>query len=168
MSANLYLDANFVKAEVAKLISENPELAEDDVLRADAIEGETDAYKIVEKALDEQRNSEEMASAIKSREADMEARRFRFERRAEAMRQLIKSILKAAKLPKMTLPEATVILTPPKMSVGIDSVEDLPQGFFKTERKADKAAIKAAFAAGEDVPGAFRVLGPEGLQVRTK
>ena len=168
MSGNLYLDAAFVKAQVARLIEDYPELAEDDGLRADTIEGETDAHRLIERALNERQHSETMAWAIKERETAMAARRVRFERKSGAMEALIKAVMKAAKLDKLTLPEATLSILKPRQLVGIENVDDLPQGFFKTERKADKAAIKAAFDAGEDVPGAIRVIGENGLSIRTK
>jgi hypothetical protein len=164
----LFLDAAFVKAEIGKLLAEYPELEEDDILQADAIEGETDAMRIIERALNEQREAETMVGAIKAREVDIVARRFRYERKSDAMRQLIKAVMKAAKLDKVSLPDASLSLTKGRQTVGIDKLEDLPQGYFKTIRQADKAAIKASFDAGQPVPGAILVTGAEGLTIRTK
>lgn len=166
--AYIHLDAEFVKAEIAKLIEAYPELAEDESLRADTIEGQTNALRVIERALAERQDADMLAEAIKGKEAELASRRARFERRADAFKGLIKSIMKAAQLPKIQLPEATVSITKPRMSVGIENVDELPQGFFQIERKADKTAIKAAFDAGEQVPGAFQVLGSEGLSIRTK
>lgn len=168
MSSGLYLDANFVKAQVARLIEAMPELAEDEDLRLGMIEGETDLLKILDRLVKEELDAEAVAEGLGLRMRDMSTRAGRFMRKAEAMRELIKSLMKAAKQDKITLPEATISISKPRMSVGIENVDDLPQGFFKTERKADKAAIKAAFDAGEQVPGAFKVLGSEGLRISSK
>lgn len=168
MSGNVYLDAQFVKAEIAKLIAAYPDLAEDEALRADMIDGETNATRIVERALSERQDAETMAGAIRERETDLAARRSRFERKSEAMKSLIRSVMKAARLDRMQLPEATLSLTSPRQSVGIENVDDLPQGYFRVKREADKAAIKQALEAGQQVPGAFLVLGSEGLTIRTK
>lgn len=169
MSDNyLYLDAAFVKAEIAKLISANPELADDEALREDMIAGETNATRIIERALEEQQDAEMMVGAIKAREIDIAARRGRYERKSEAMRSLIKSIMRAANLDKVTLTEASLSLTKARQTVGIEDLDQLPQGYFKTTRQADKAAIKSAFDRGEEIPGAFIVTGDMGLTIRTK
>lgn len=164
----LYLDAQFVKSEVAKLIEAYPDLAEDDTLRADVIEGETNAYRVLERALAERQEAETMAGAIKAREVDLSERRGRFERKSEAMRWLIKSIMRAAKLDKATLTEASLTITKPRTSVEVLNVDDLPQGYFKTVRQADKTAIKSALEKGDQIPGAELVTGDSGLTIRTK
>lgn len=164
----LHLDANFVRAEIAKLIATYPELEDDESLRADMIDGQTDALRIIERALAERQDADMMAGAVKAREEELFARRGRFERKAEAMRSLIKSIMRAAHLDKLTLTEASLSLTKGRQTVGIEDLEQLPQGYFKTTRQADKAAIKSAFDRGEEIPGAFIVTGDMGLTIRTK
>jgi len=164
----LHLDAEFVKAEIAKLIEAYPELAEDESLRLDMIEAETSAHRIIERALDQRQEAEMMAGAVKAREDDMAARRGRFERKSEAMRTLICHVMKAARIDRIPLPTASLFITKPRMSVGISSLDDLPQGFFRVKREPNKDAIKQALEAGQEVPGAFSVLGTEGLMIRTK
>lgn len=164
----LHLDAQFVKAEIAKLVEAHPELADDEALRLDTIEGETNAYRIIERALEQRQEAEMMAGAVQVRLVEMSERQGRFVRKSEAMKSLIKSIMKAARLPKLTLPEATISITKARETVGIIDIDELPQGFFKTIRQADKAAIKDALAGGQDVPGAALVIGAEGLMIRTK
>lgn len=164
----LHLDAQFVKAEIAKLIEAYPELADDESLRADTIEGQTNALRIIERALAERQDADMMAGAVKAREDELSQRRGRFERKADAMKTLIKSIMRAAGLDKVTLTEASLSLTKGRQTVGIEDLEQLPQGYFKTTRQADKAAIKSAFDRGEEIPGAFIVTGEMGLTIRTK
>lgn len=164
----LHLDANFVKAEIAKLIAAYPELADDESLRADTIEGQTNALRIIERALAERQDADMLAGAIKAREEELFARRGRFERKAEAMKALIKSIMRAANLDKLTLTEATLSLTKGRETVGIEDLEALPQGYVKFYRQADKAAIKQALDRGDEIPGAFLVTGDTGLTIRTK
>lgn len=164
----LYLDAQFVKAEIGRLIEAYPDLAEDETLRLDMIDGETDATRIIERALLDRQEAEMMAGAIRQRETLLAERRGRFERKSEALKTLIRSVMKAARLDKLALPEATLSITKPSRSVGIENIDDLPQGYFHTERRADKAAIKKSLEAGGQVPGAFLVVGSEGLTIRTK
>ena len=164
----LYLDAQFVKAEIAKLVEAYPELAEDETLRADMIEAETNATRIIERALVERNEAEALAGAIKAREIDLCARRGRFERKSEAMRWLIKAVMRAAALDKLTLPEATLSVTKARQTVNVLNVDELPQGFFKTVRQADKTALKSALEKGEQIPGAELATGDTGLMIRTK
>ena len=143
MTGNLWLEAQFVKAEIGRLIDAYPDLAADEILRADMIDGETDAVKIIETALAERLDAVAIAEAIKARETDLAARRERFERKAEAMRSLISSIMKAAKQSRMQLAEATISVTRPSVSVGIADVDELPQGFFQ-DRPAGRQSGDAA------------------------
>lgn len=167
MSA-IFLDARYVQIELGRILVEFPELAEDDILRADFVEGETDAFAIISRALSERMEAETMVDAIKSREADMATRRVRFERKSDAMRSLIKGIMQAGDLSKLTLPEATLSISKPRVSVNVIDVNELPQGFYRTERKADKTALKQALEKGEVIPGAELSMGDETLTIRTK
>lgn len=137
-------------------------------MRADVIEGETRAHRIIELALEQRREAETIAEAIKLREGDLKQRRSRFERKAEAMKSLIGGIMKAAGLDKLQLPEVTLFFTKPRQSVEVHSVEELPQGFYSLSRKADTVAIKKSLEAGQEVPGAELVTGEAGLTIRTK
>jgi hypothetical protein len=168
MTANLYLHAQFVRAEIGKLFDRFPELKDDADLRLDTIEGETDAHRIISRALTERQEAQMMVDGINSRLADLTGRRARYERRGEFMKELIRGVLKVAKLDKLALPEATVSILPGRQSVGISDMNDLPQGYVRITREADKVAIKARLDAGEDVPGAFLVTSPEMLSIRTK
>jgi hypothetical protein len=168
MDRYLYLDANEVKAEIGKLMAAYPELADDETLRADVIEGETSAFRIVERALTERREAETLALAIKEREAALATRRARFERKSEAMKKLIVTVMRAGKMNTAVLPEATLWLSKPGTSVGIENLDELPQGYFRMKREADKKAIKSALEQGEEIPGAFLVTGDIGLTVRAK
>lgn len=164
----LHLDTNFVKAEIGKLMATYPELADDESLRLDMVEGSTTAIGVIERALAECLDAEALVEGIGIRMKDLSTRAGRLQRKGEAMRSLIKAVMKAALLDKVPLPEATLSITKARETVGIIDIDELPQGYFKTIRQADKAAIKDALAGGQDVPGAALVMGSEGLSIRTK
>jgi hypothetical protein len=109
-----------------------------------------------------------MVSAIKERKGEIAERQARFERQSEGYKTLIKSMMIAADLDKVTLPDATVSVTKPRITVEITDLEAIPQGYAKFEKKPDKTAIKAALEAGNDIPGAALGLSDEGLMVRQK
>lgn len=157
-----------VKRAVRSLVESYPELADDAGLRADMIEGETDLHRIASRLVLAKVDADAMAASIKAIRQDYADRQGRYEAKADAARQSLAEIMAIADLPKLELPEATVSRMAGKNSVEITNSRDLPQGFFEIERKPLKLAIKAALHAGENVPGARMVTGPDTITVRVK
>lgn len=164
----LQADTATVKAQITNLLAAYPELAEDDDLRADMFEGETDLEKIVTRCLSDRQDAETMAAAVKARIGDLSERMKRYERKSAAMKSLILDMMATADLPKLELAEATLSLRDPVPSVNVLDVDELPQGFFKLEKRADKTAIKKSILAGDPIPGAELQLGDQTLTIRTK
>lgn len=164
----LAVDVAAFKAHVHDLLAAYPELAEDEDLRADMFEGETDLNQLVERLVRMKLDADTMASAIKARKQDIADRQSRYERKSDGAKSLLKSLLLAADLPKVALPDATVSITKPRVTVDITDENALPQGFVEIRRVPKKTEIKAALEAGEKVPGATLGLSEEGLMVRTK
>lgn len=164
----LAMDADTVRAAVSRLLADYPDLADDESLRMDTIEGETDLFKIVARAVDERADAETIALAIKERQSALADRRARYERKSEAMKSLIQSLMDAANLHKITLPEATVTVNEPRTSVNVTDIDALPQGFYRVSKSADKTALKAALMAGEIIPGAEMQFGEPSLTIRTR
>lgn len=168
MSNYVFKDAEVVKAEISRLLTDYREIAEDTQLLADSIEGETGLYKILDRALLARQEAEMMVTAIKERETALKARRERYEQQSDAYKSLMLHLMQYASQEKVTLVEATLSITKPSSSVLIDDINELPQGFYKTERVADKKAIKEAIDAGEAPPGASLKIGEAGLTIRSK
>jgi len=168
MSSYIFRDADAVKAEINRLLTDYPEIAEDTQLLADSIEGETSLHKILDRALSARQEAVSMVYGIKEREADLEDRRKRYEQQAEAYKTLMLSLMQYASQDKVTLTEATLSITKPRSSVVIDNINELPQGFYRNERVADKKAIKDAIDAGAAPPGASLKTGEAGLTIRSK
>jgi len=164
----IQVDAENIKAQIADLLAVYPELAEDDQLFLDTLEGSTGLFEILSKLVAERCEAESMVNAIKERVSDLAARRARFERRSEAMKKLAKGLMDAAHQPKITLPEATLSVLKPRTSVNVIDADQLPQGFFSIVRQPDKKAIGEALLAGEQIPGAELALGDEGLMIKVK
>lgn len=167
-AAFIHVDAKSVEASIADLMAAYPELAEDEVLLLDTIQGATNLFEIAAKAVELKAEADTMTKALKSRISDLEARKARFNRQSEAMRKLIKGLMDAVGQTKLILPEATLSIAKGREKVVVDDLNELVQGFYRTERIADKDAIKTALDAGADVPGAHKETGEPTLQVRTK
>lgn len=161
------LDVQTLEREIERLMLENVELAEDEALRADMVEGETDLHSVLSRIIDHRLEADAMVEAIKSRSEHLTERKARYERRSKAMTALAMRLMVAAKQTKIVLPEASLSISKGRESVEITSLDDLPQGAFTTVKQPDKAAIKTMLAAGP-VPGAEIKIGPDSLGVRVK
>jgi hypothetical protein len=109
-----------------------------------------------------------MAEAIRGQEADMKARRQRYDMRGEAFRRQLLNLLDAIGEKKIERPRATVSRRAGLPSVQITDEAAVPSQLCKTTVAPDKTAIKAQLMAGETVPGAQIVVGDDGVTVRTK
>lgn len=164
---------NFLQADIANLVAEidslfaaYPELAEDEDLRRDCLEGETSTYEVLRRLVNIERDADSMAKAIASRVADLQARKARMEKRKEAMRMLMLRVMKAGNITKAPLPEATVSVSKGRDSVEITDESKLPKWAYETVRKPDKKAIMERLAANKSVPGAALKTGEDTLTVR--
>lgn len=164
----LFRDAGIVRNQIEALKALYPEMAEDADLLADMIEGETDLERVLDKVLTFTLDARAKAAATKSRKDEMGERQNRFERREQSGRTILLQLMEASGQSKIVLPEATLSITAARTSVNVTNVDDLPQGFFKTERKPLSSEIKKSLEKGERIPGAELVMGDCGLMVRTK
>lgn len=168
MTDYIKLDASEVTRQIDALIAAYPELAEDESLRADMVEGETGLDQVISRALDHMAEADMMVNAISERCSQQQERQKRYERRSDAMRGLIKDLMIHANLKGIPLPEATLTLSKGRETVNITNLADLPQGFFVVSHTADRRAIGAALKAGEIIPGAELKTSEIGLVVRRK
>jgi hypothetical protein len=164
----LFREAGIVRNQIEALKALYPEMTEDADLLAGMIEGETDLGRVLDKVLSFVRDAQTNAAATKARKDEMGERQKRFERQEQSGRKIILQLMEAAGQARMVLPEATLSITAARTSVNITDVNDLPQGFYATERKPLSNEIKTALEKGERIPGAELVMGECGLMVRTK
>ncbi|MBZ9973485.1 siphovirus Gp157 family protein [Mesorhizobium sp. BR1-1-12] len=163
----------YLQADVANLLAEIdslfvafPELAEDDTLRADMLEGSTAAFDVLTRLVNIERDADSMAKAVTSRISDLNARKARADKRKDAMRLLMLRIMKAAGIQKAPLVEATVSVGKGRDSVEIVDEAKLPRSYLRVVTSPDKTAIKAALDAGKKVRGAAIKTGDDVLTVR--
>ncbi|OKP79794.1 hypothetical protein BTE77_06810 [Ensifer adhaerens] len=162
----LAVDVANLAAEIDALFAAYPDLAEDEQLRADMLDGETNMNAVLERLLTVEREANSLMTAIKLRQDDLSARKQRAERRKDAMRSLMLRLLKAANLPRAPLTEATISVAKGRDSVEITDEAAVPKKFLKVTTTPDKTAIKAELDAGKKVKGAALKTGGETLSVR--
>jgi hypothetical protein len=148
------IEPEFIRRAVERLLLEIPELADDEDLRHDMIEGETEVFELLGLVLGEIREGQVLQAAIHDRIEAQRARLARFERREGFHRKLAQRIMEAAGLRKVVLAEATLSIRPGPAAVRIVEESMLPSDFWRVKREPDVAKIKVTLKAGEDVPGA--------------
>lgn len=168
MTDLIRLDANAILQQIQSLLLEYPDLADDEVLRADMLEGETQLVEFLRRLERARREAEANAEATKSILQDLKARRYRFERREEALRGLALKLLFAAQAEKpVVFPEATYSMRNVPPSVVITDEDALPDAACKFKREPDRTAIKDMLQIGP-VEGACMSNGSKSLTVRTR
>jgi len=158
-----------LRIEIEALLRDYPDLAEDDVLRADTLEGATDIRDVLiglGRALDD---SKALVAGVHSRIEELCARKERFDARTDLIRDLIFRVLDSAQLKKIELPEVTLSLrnNPPALTGNTDPAL-LPDELVKITRAVDRKKIRAAIEAGQAVPGFQLSNAPPSLMVRVK
>lgn len=153
---------------IRDFIDANPELAEDEQLRADCLEGELDIDKVLARLVRHEREAAAMAGACETQSQELEIRRDRFALRGNAFRAAMLNVMDAADLRKFELPQATISVRSGQPSVVIVDEAVLPENVIRIKREPDRKAIKDALTSGADVPGAALSNGAPSLQIRSR
>lgn len=161
------LDPAIIRQQIDWLFVANPELHEDEQLRADMIEGSTDAHEFLRMVERKRQDTAAMALAIELNMHDLHERHGRFKRREEAMRKLAFKIMEAADIKKIELPEATLSIRNGVPRVIITDESKLGDIACRFRREPDKAKIKELLQTGP-VPGAELSNAEPTLSIRTK
>ena len=164
------MEADALRVEIEFLLSQYPELKDDDDLRADMLEGETD-ISVVLTALNRYReDTRALADGSQARVEELMARKKRLGVRVDFISKLIQSILFTAQIRKIELPEVTLSIRENPQSLQIDdgSIADLPGDLIRTKVEPDRKKIREAIVEGRNVPGCVLVSSSPSLLVKIK
>jgi hypothetical protein len=162
------LDPAVIRHQVDGLLAAYPELVEDEVLRLDMIEGSTDLVDFVRRLERSRQEASALTEAIAMNVDALRARAARFERREQAIRDLMFRMLELAHLKKLEMPEATVSVRVGVPKVIVTDEAALPDEFCRIKREPDKGKIKAALADFQAVPGATLSNAEDTIAIRVK
>lgn len=144
------------------------ELAGDDVeLAHDLVEGETDFFEAVEKALAEIDECDIMAEGLSAHIKKLNDRLARVKRRADNVRGMIDQAFQMAEVQSHKFNTATITTKriPPKLVISEES--EIPARFFAPQPpKLDRKALADAVKDGEAIPGAAMSNGGTTIQIR--
>lgn len=163
---NPVLAAEDVIKEINTLLAEYPQLAEDEELLKDTLEGNTRLHEIMEKFLSALRENETLAEAVSQRVGKLRERQTRLTHRAQFYRTLMYRLLERTGVKSISLPEAkiSVVNSPDKVIVTDESA--IPDAFCRITKEPNKTAIKNALKSGTIIPGATLSNGGTTIQVR--
>ena len=162
------LDPHVIRTQVDALIALCPELAEDEQLRSDMIEGSTEAFDFLSMVTRRIIADKALAAGTSAYIDELRERKDRFERRVDAYRVLALKLLQSADLRKAELPEATLSVVKGREKLVIPDPASVPGMYCKVSYSPDTALIKEALAAGTDINWAAMVMGDPSLTVRIK
>ncbi len=152
-----------------RLLQDDPDLADDEKLFTDMLDGEGgDAMEVLDRVLRAAVHAKTMAKAAKERAAEIGERAARYDRREASLRGAAFAALDALGLSKRELPDLTASIRAGQPVVIVTDADVLPEAFVRVKREPDKTLIGAALKAGNTVEGAELSNSTPSLTVRTK
>jgi len=148
------LDPTFVRAQVDLLFAQAPEITDDEQLRADMLEGNTNLHEFLDLLVRAIVQAEAFAAGIQLLLLETNARRLRYERRADLMREMARKLIEHAGLKTVELHQATLSIRAGSPKVIITDETMLPDSAVKITRTPAKQLIKTLIDQGVFVPGA--------------
>lgn len=162
------LDPTVIRNQVEALIALCPELADDEQLRHDMLEGSTEAFDFLSMVARRIISDKALADGTGAYINELRERKERIDRRVDGFRSLALKILQAANLKKAELPEATFSVTKGREKLTIPDPAAVHETFCKVSYSPDTALIKEALAAGTDINWAAMVTGEPSITMRIK
>jgi len=162
------LDIRNVQQEITALLVSFPELEEDEVLRADSIEGQTTAFEFLSRIVRLIGSTRAIANGTADYIGELQERKARLERHEMGLRSLIMKVMNTADLKKAVLAEATLSIRAGTPHLIIVNEHEIPAEFMRVKREPDKLAIKAALTNGGHVLGTVLSNSEPVLNLRVK
>jgi Siphovirus Gp157 len=154
--ANKMLHPDIVRQQIANLRLLHPEIAEDQDAWLISLESETQLGELLRMIERHRQDACGLAGALAGTIAELEYRQGRFERREQAMRELMFKLMQAAELKRFELPEATLSIAAgqPKVVITNEAAVLAVDDLCRIKREPNKTHIKTLLAAGHSVAGA--------------
>lgn len=164
--SNPTIAAEDVIKQINILLAEYPQLAEDEELLKDTLEGNTRFNEIMERFLGEMRENETIAEAVSQRIGKLRERQTRLTHRAQFYRTLIHRLMEFAGIRSVSLTEAKISVVNSPDKVIITDEAAIPDAFMRVTKEPNKAAIKSALKSGSIISGASLSNGGTTISVR--
>jgi Siphovirus Gp157 len=158
-------DIDMLRLQIGTLLRENPDLEEDEQLRADMLEGCTDYKEVLERLLKSEKHFDWLITGLSGHIQQLVERRNSLKDRRAGVRNIIMSVMGAANMRKAEFPIGSISIIKTGRSVQILDENLIPEELCRIKREPNKTAIKDALFAGEPVPGATLNNGSETIRI---
>lgn len=146
-----------------------PYCDDDERLFHDMMTMESPVDHVVQRIHEQLARDQEMLTGIKERQSALSERKGRIEARIEAAKAAIGMTLRAARLPKLELAEATYSVRDGKPKLEIVEPAAVPAAYQRQKPEPDKAKINADFADQDVLPNWLtRTVAKDVVTARTK
>ncbi len=167
MSHLIHHELNHHQRLRERLEAEFPD-ADEETLR-DTLEGMTNLTEMLGAVLRSGLDDLALATALKSRMADMQERLSRIQARGEKKRLMVTAAMEQADIRKLTEADFTVSLRPTRPPLVLTDENEIPEVYWKPQqRKLDRQGLIATLSAEDTIPGAMFGNGGMTITVRTK
>jgi len=136
-----HVDFRFIeqaRRDLTALLAAHPELEEDDVLRLDMVEGETNVTEMLDKLILSEREARAMEGAVVALLDSLVKRKQRFENRSKSLRKYIMQLMEAANLKKVERPAATVSIAAGRQKVVITDISELDPAYIRIVKEVTR------------------------------
>jgi hypothetical protein len=153
--SNRTINPELVKAQIALLLHQYPELMDDEELRVISLESETDAFDFFNQVLGQIQWTEATASGVKTWIKDLQSRLKALEHREEGLRKLAQGVMESADIKSIPLTLGTMAIKPKPLHVIITDETVIPQDLWRyPDPEPNKALIREMLMRNVPVEGA--------------
>jgi hypothetical protein len=156
-----------VKAQIQRLLSDCPELRNDDEALVLSLESETDIIELCQRLVRSIKQNEAYSDGLKEYISELRGRQEAFARRETGLKAILLSVMEAAGVKTLRLPIATLSARPNQHVVIVDP-EKIPKLYQRWKWEPMKNEIRAALKEGKEVPGCVLSNPEPSLTILTK
>ncbi len=164
----IHIELAKLERKIQALHAEIPELEDDEELKTGMIEGETNAYDILDRAIDRIRHEEFLQGAIEQRKREMTVRHIFSQRRETFWRRIVMKVMEMANIRKAQLAEATLSVSASPQETIITDETLIPEEYWRIKRELNKELIRKELRDGAIIPGATLSNKEDRLVVKSK
>jgi len=166
---NRYINPDVVKAQVQRLLYDNPELKNDDEALVMSLESETDAFTLAEILVTKIGEKNALSAGLAAYISELRGRQDDMDRQIESMRTVLFKVMESAELRTLPLSMSTVSIKKGTSKVIVTDMAKLPESCRRQPpQEPNKVAIKEMIDGGQTVPGAFLSNGEDVLSIRVR
>jgi hypothetical protein len=152
---NRTINPEVIKAQIALLLHQYPELMNDEEARVISLESETEVGESADQILNRIQEIEAMVTGLGAWMDELKGRMSSFRRRIEGYRKVLMTYMEIAEVKRLERPLGTLTIGPKAPHVIITDEKVIPQDLWRyPDPEPNKILIREMLKNGDAVPGA--------------